>query len=134
MAPFDNNKSVIVKEYVLSLTLSLTLSLSLSLSLSVPDRVAQSVACLIQEPEVPGSIPGPAKCFRFSFRCFKKALSLSGFVALRVCVPGRVAQSVARRTQEPEVPGSKPGPAHAFVSPSANSRRAIVSYWRKYVH
>ena len=23
---------------------------------------------------------------------------------------------------------------HAFVSPSAFSRRAVVSYWRKYVH
>ena len=44
--------------------------------------------------------------------------------------PGRVAQLVARLTQEPEVPGSIPG----FVSPSANSRRAVVSYWRKNVH
>ena len=23
---------------------------------------------------------------------------------------------------------------HTFVSPSANSRRAVVSYWRKYMH
>ena len=23
---------------------------------------------------------------------------------------------------------------HTFVSPSADSRRAVVSYWRKYVH
>ena len=51
-----------------------------------------------------------------------------------VLVPGRVAQSVALLTQEPEVPGSIPGPATTFVSPSADSRRAIVSYWRKYVH
>ena len=35
-------------------------------------RVAQSVAHLTQEPEVPGSIPGPATYFRFSFRWFKK--------------------------------------------------------------
>ena len=29
-----------------------------------------------------------------------------------------------------------PGPVwqHTFVSPSAFSRRAVVSYWRKYVH
>ena len=33
-----------------------------------PGRVAQSVACLTQEPEVPASIPGPAIYFRFSFR------------------------------------------------------------------
>ena len=32
-------------------------------------------------------------------------------------MPGRVAQSVGH-----------------FVSPSAFSRRAVVSYWRKYVH
>ena len=38
-------------------------------------------------------------------------------------------QSVARLTQEPEVPGSIPGPA-TF----ADSRRVVVSYWRKYEH
>ena len=27
---------------------------------------------MTQEPEVPGSIPGPATYFSFSFRCFKK--------------------------------------------------------------
>ena len=34
-------------------------------------------------------------------------------------IPGRVAQSVARLTQEPEVPGSIPGPAHilSFLFP-----------------
>ena len=37
-----------------------------------PERVAQSVARLPQEPEVPGSIPGPATYFRFSFRFVKK--------------------------------------------------------------
>ena len=31
-------------------------------------RVAQSVVRLTQESEVPGSIPGPATYFRFSFR------------------------------------------------------------------
>ena len=35
-------------------------------------RVAQSVARLTQEPEVPGSILGPATYFRFPFRLFKK--------------------------------------------------------------
>ena len=34
----------------------------------LPGRVAQSVARLTQEQEVPGSIPGPAIYFRFSFR------------------------------------------------------------------
>ena len=33
-----------------------------------PGRVAQSVARLTLEPEVSGSIPGPATYFRFSFR------------------------------------------------------------------
>ena len=41
-------------------------------SFSAPDkelgRIAQLVACLIQEPEVQGSIPSLATYFRFSFR------------------------------------------------------------------
>ena len=44
-------------------------------------RVAQSVARLAKEPEVLGSIPGPATYFRFSFRWFKKQkgqLSVTG--------------------------------------------------------
>ena len=39
---------------------------------TLPDRIAQSVAHLTQEPEVPGSILGPATYFRFSFHLFKK--------------------------------------------------------------
>ena len=41
--------------------------------------------------------------------------------------PGRVAQSVGHLTRYPVWP-------HTFVSPSADSRGAVVSYWRKYVH
>ena len=50
--------------------------------------------------------------------------------------PGRVAQSVARLTQETEVPRSIPDPAtySKFVSPPADSRRAVLCYCRKYVH
>ena len=48
--------------------------------------------------------------------------------------PARVAQSVGHLTRKPGVLGSIPGLAHTFVSPSAFSRRAVVSYWRKYVH
>ena len=44
-----------------------------------------------------------------------------------------MAQLVAHLTEEPEVMGSISGPA-IFVSPSADSKRAVVSYWRKYVH
>ena len=33
-----------------------------------PGRIAQSLERLTQEPDVPGSIPGPATYFRFSFR------------------------------------------------------------------
>ena len=47
---------------------------------------------------------------------------------------GCVAQSVACLTQEPKVPGSIPGPAKYFHFSFADSRRAIVSYWRKYLH
>ena len=48
--------------------------------------------------------------------------------------PGRVAQSVGHLTRKSGVLGSIPGLATYFVSPSAFSRRAVVSYWRKYVH
>ena len=41
-------------------------------AIPTPGRVAQSVARLTQEPEIPGSIHGPATYFRFSFRWFKK--------------------------------------------------------------
>ena len=47
--------------------------------------------------------------------------------------PGRIAQLVGRLTRKSGVLGSIPGLA-TFVSPSAFSRRAVVSYWRKYVH
>ena len=43
--------------------------------------------------------------------------------------PCRVAQSVGHQTRKTEVLGS----IHTFVSPSADSRGAVVSYWRKYV-
>ena len=45
-----------------------------------------------------------------------------------------IAQSVGRLTRKSEVLGSIPGLATFFVSPSADSRRVVVSYWRKYVH
>ena len=38
-------------------------------------RRAQSVACLTQEPEIPGSIPGPATYFHFPFRWFRAVVS-----------------------------------------------------------
>ena len=47
---------------------------------------------------------------------------------------GRVAQSVGHLTRKSGVLGSIPGLATYFRSPSAFSRRAVVSYWRKYVH
>ena len=46
---------------------------------------------------------------------------------------GRVAQSVGHLIRKSEVLGSIPGLA-TFVSLSADSRGAVVSYWRKYVH
>ena len=45
-----------------------------------------------------------------------------------------VAQSVARLTKEPEVPGPIPVRPHTFVSPSADLGGAVVSDWQKYVH
>ena len=48
--------------------------------------------------------------------------------------PGRVAQSVGHLTRKSGVLGSIPGLATFFRFPSAFSRRAVVSYWRKYLH
>ena len=48
-------------------------------------------------------------------------------------LPGRVAQSEGHLTRKSEVLGLLPR-QHTFVSPSIGSRRAVVSYWRKYVH
>ena len=49
-------------------------------------------------------------------------------------LPGRVAQSVGHLTRKSGVLGSIPGLATYFLFSSAFSRRAVVSYWRKYVH
>ena len=48
--------------------------------------------------------------------------------------PGRVAQSVGHLTHKSEVLGSIPGLTTSFVSPSADSRVTVFSYWRKYMH
>ena len=40
---------------------------------------------------------------------------------------------MARLTEMPAVPNPIPGPA-TFFRPSADSRRAVFSYWRKLVH
>ena len=56
---------------------------------------------------------------------------------IRKNLPGRVAQSVGHPTRKPEVQESwvrYPVWQHTFVFPFAFSRRAVVSYWRKYVH
>ena len=44
--------------------------------------------------------------------------------------PGCIAQSLARLTQAQEILGSLPGSATYFH----DSRRAVVSYWQKYMH
>ena len=48
--------------------------------------------------------------------------------------PGRVAQSVGHLTRKSGSWVRYPVWQHTFVSPSAFSRRAVVSYWRKYEH
>ena len=47
--------------------------------------------------------------------------------------PGRVAQSVGHLTRKSGSWIRYPVWQHTFVSPSAFSRRAVVSYWQKYV-
>ena len=48
-------------------------------------------------------------------------------------MPGCVAVGIASDSRATE-PIRYPFQQHTFVSPSADSRRAVVSYWRKYVH
>ena len=48
--------------------------------------------------------------------------------------PGRVAQSVGQLTRKSGVLGSIPGLTTYFRFSFPFSRRAVVSYWRKYVH
>ena len=62
-------------------------------------------------------------------RCFNVTVA-----QVHLIKPGRVAQSVGHLTRKSGVLGSYPVWQHTFVSPSAFSRRAVVSYWRKYVH
>ena len=47
--------------------------------------------------------------------------------------PGRVSQSVGHLTRKSNVLGSIPGLATYFRFSSADSRGAVVSYWRKYM-
>ena len=49
-------------------------------------------------------------------------------------VPGRVAQSVGYLTRKSGSWVRYSVWPHTFVSPSADSRGTVVSYWRKYVH
>ena len=49
-------------------------------------------------------------------------------------MPGRVAQSVGHLTRKSGVLGSIPGLATYFRFSFPFSRRAVVSYWRRYVH
>ena len=53
---------------------------------------------------------------------------------LQIPMPGRVAQSVGHLARKSGSWVRYPVGQHTFVSPSAFSRRAVVSYWRKYVH
>ena len=64
---------------------------------------------------------------QFFVFCIARNFDIADIWCSTIYLPGRIAQSVAHLTQEPEVPGLTP---QTFVSPSADSRRAIVSYWR----
>ena len=48
--------------------------------------------------------------------------------------PGRLAQSAGHLTRSQRSWVRYLVWPHTFVSPSTDSRRAVVSYWRKYVH
>ena len=69
-------------------------------------------------------------------RLFRSHLSLPASV-----IPGRVAQSVTCLTADPGAASLIPARSHTFAEidhdillPSADSRRVVVNYKRKYVH
>ena len=70
-----------------------------------------------------------AHLLRFVFLCY-----CNEFESYHAVVPGRLAQSVGHLTRKSGVLGSIPVWQHTFVSLSAFSGRAVVSYWGKYVH
>ena len=51
-----------------------------------------------------------------------------------VACSGRVGGEILSQLKEHLIAQRYPVWQHTFVSPSAFSRRAVVSYWRKYVH
>ena len=65
--------------------------------------------------------------------CVKQLYLSTLFVMNASIYTGRVAQSVGHLTRKSEVLSSIPVWPHTFVSPSADSRGAVVTYWRKYV-
>ena len=71
--------------------------------------LAQLLECVIQEPEVPGSTPGPARYFCFSFRRFMKGSCqlLAKYVheVLVNCIGGLSLprKSVVRLTDRPDM-------------------------------
>ena len=67
-----------------------------------------------------------------NFQSGRKPLNIK--MEFKFLLPGRVAQSVVHLTRKSGVLGSIPGLATYFRFSSAFSRRAVVSYWRKYVH
>ena len=69
------------------------------------------------------------RCFQWKIKTITLNYSCHHFL------PGHVAQSVGHLTRKSEVPWVRyPVWLHTFVSPSADLRGAVVSYWRKYVH
>ena len=80
----------------------------------LPDRVSNPGPLTYESGALPIALRGPAHV-----------------VWIAQWMPGRVAQSVAHLTLKPEAPGSMAGRPATFVSPPADSRRTVVSYWRK---
>ena len=75
--------------------------------------------------------------FQILFANILTVLSVSfctNFAGGHCISPGRVAQSVGHPTLSQGSWVRYLVWQHTFVSPSAFSRRAVVSYWRKYVH
>ena len=69
----------------------------------------------------------------FKVRCISNKI-WTQITPFFICSPGRVGQSVGHLTHNSEVLGSIPGLATYFHFSFPDSRGAVVTYWRKYVH
>ena len=93
-----------------------------------------NIVCLPSKTAVCSVVSPRTLSYFFSCKQNNLCFYLHVFICFSFKEPGRVVQSIGHLTRKSGVLDSISVWQHTFVSPSAFSRRAVVSYWRKYVH